>query len=146
MMIINITNTPIRSYSGYSVLSNRKSNNGMIANSGSDSVSFTSARRSKKVDSVVQKAFEKLYTVRDGQVGTYLGLTTKGTNVMIRETSLGKKAELYIYKVAKSGKNTYGMYEIFKDAKNGSRICDFDGNKVVSRVVNKLGKYLDTLK
>ena len=110
------------------------------------SVAFTS-KPSKYVADVTTKVFDKLFSVRDNKLGTYLGTTSKGVNVTIRETSLGKSADLYISYPEKKGTDfrDFQVFHVNKSSTLPSAILNTDGEKVSSKQAQKLQRILDTL-
>lgn len=110
------------------------------------SVAFTS-KPSKYVADVTTKVFDKLFSVRDNKLGTYLGTTPKGINVTIRETSLGKSADLYISYPEKKGTDfrDFQVFHVNKSSTLPSAILNTDGEKVSSKQAQKLQRILDTL-
>ncbi len=111
-----------------------------------DAVSFA-ARPSKNVEEITSKVFKKLYSVRDNKLGTYLGTTPNGDNVTIRETKLGKSADLYVSYADKknTGKNIFGVYHVNKSSNVAANILSDDGKKVSRSEAKQIERIIDAL-
>ena len=80
----------------------------------------------------------------------YMGFnktTPKGINVKIRETSLGKSADLYISYPERKGTDfrDFQVFHVNKSSTLPSAILNTDGEKVSSKQAQKLQRILDTL-
>lgn len=133
-MITKITNTPI--FTSVYKYQNRSLNN-QNTEPQNDAVSFTSKNSLTK--DIVDFAFNKLAQTRSGKnLGNYAG-TIGNTNYHIRETKLGKNAELSIAK-----RNEFANFEISRSTDKPAEIKyqenDLSSNALAAAVTKILNK------
>lgn len=109
-------------------------------------VSF-GAKPSKTVEDVTTKVFDKLFSVKGNNLRTYLGTTLKGDNITIRETNLGKSADLYVSYAKKKLPldDNFKVFHVEKSSNAPSTVLSDDGKKLPAKEVKKVQRILDTL-
>lgn len=80
--------------------------------------------KSKNVEAVVNKAFDKIVEAKSKNLDSFIGTTKQGDNVVIQETLLGKAADLFIYFVFRKSKK-----------QRGQRLCGLSFNKNYRKTV-----------
>ena len=88
--------------------------------------------KSKNVEAVVNKAFDKIVEAKSKNLGSFIGTTKQGDNVVIQETLLGKAADLFISFSENARNKTSGISTDYVE-------------KLQPKEVGKVKNILDTL-
>lgn len=135
-MITKITNTPI--YNSAYKFQNRIYNP-QISKPQQDTVTFTS--KISKTQELVDMAFEKLAQTRNSKnLGNYMGTLGK-TNVYLRETEFGKKAQLTIMR-----KEGFANFELARSVGKPATITTADKDISSENIVSAVRRYIKSIK
>ena len=142
MMITKITNTPNYIYKAaqpqpkdYKLHDTPKPDPQPV----SDTITFTS--KASKTRDLVDMAFNKLAQTRKGKdLGNYIGTFGK-TNVHLRETEFGKKAQLTIIR-----NQEFASFELSRASNTQTSIKPTDKENASDNVLSIVNRYLKLLK
>ena len=104
--------------------------------------------KSKNVEAVVNKAFDKIVEAKSKNLGSFIGTTKQGDNVVIQETLLGKAADLFI-SFSENARNKeskdFAVYHLTRTIGKPSGISTDYVEKLQPKEVSKVKNILDTL-
>lgn len=140
-MITKITNTPI--YNSAINLQYQKDyklqNTPTTTQIPGDSVTFTS--KQSKTQELVDMAFNKLAQTRLGKnLGNYID-KLGNTNIHLRETEFGKKAQLTIIR-----NQEFANFELSRSASKPAKISVTDKEVSSEKLLTTVSRYLESLK
>lgn len=104
--------------------------------------------KSKNVEAVVNKAFDKIVEAKSKNLGSFIGTTKQGDNVVIQETLLGKAADLFISfseNARNKGIKDFAVYHLTRTIGKPSGISTDYVEKLQPKEVGKVKNILDTL-
>lgn len=104
--------------------------------------------KSKNVEAVVNKAFDKIVEAKSKNLGSFIGTTKQGDNVVIQETLLGKAADLFISfseNARNKGIKDFAVYHLTRTIGKPSGISTDYVEKLQPKEVSKVKNILDTL-
>ena len=104
--------------------------------------------KSKNVEAVVNKAFDKIVEAKSKNLGSFIGTTKQGDNVVIQETLLGKAADLFISfseNARNKGSKDCAVYHLTRTIGKPSGISTDYVEKLQPKEVGKVKNILDTL-
>ena len=104
--------------------------------------------KSKNVEAVVNKAFDKIVEAKSKNLDSFIGTTKQGDNVVIQETLLGKAADLFISfseNARNKGGKDFAVYHLTRTIGKPSGISTDYVEKLQSKEVGKVKNILDTL-
>ena len=104
--------------------------------------------KSKNVEAVVNKAFDKIVEAKSKNLGSFIGTTKQGDNVVIQETLLGKAADLFISfseNARNKGSKDFAVYHLTRTIGKPSGISTDYVEKLQPKEVSKVKNILDTL-